>query len=79
VKGVLFSGVRVFGDGVQLLGGGVEPAVQLSVTELVYPFNAVIVPLKVVVWPRKMLPTELETVIWKSGVMTRLNCQMPRP
>jgi hypothetical protein len=75
----LFPGVSVDGDTEQVLGGAVEPAAQLSATELVYPFSALAVPLNAVVCPTKTVCGELETDIWKSGVMTRLNCQMPRP
>jgi hypothetical protein len=43
--------VRLPGLGVQGLGGLDEPAVQLNSTELLYPFTAVTVPLKVAVVP----------------------------
>jgi hypothetical protein len=71
--------VKLAGDGVQVLGDAVVPAVQLRVTELVYPFTAVIVPLKDAVCPTKAVSGVFETENWKSGVITRLNCQMPRP
>jgi hypothetical protein len=63
VKGVLLAGVRVDGDGVQVLGGALEPAIQLSAMELVYPFNALAVPLNAAVCPTKSVIGELETVI----------------
>jgi hypothetical protein len=53
VKGVLAAGVSVTGDGAQTLGGAVDPATQLRVTEFVYPLSAVIVALKVAVCPTK--------------------------
>jgi hypothetical protein len=79
VKGVLLAGVKLAGDGVQVLGGAVAPAVQLSVTELVYPLTADIVPLKADVWPAKAVSGVFETENQKSGVITRLNCHIPRP
>jgi hypothetical protein len=53
MKGVLDTGVIVTGDGAQTLGGAVDPATQLRVTEFVYPLSAVMVPLKVAVCPTK--------------------------
>jgi hypothetical protein len=79
VNGVLFAGVSVIGDGVHVLGGAVVPAAQLSVTELVYPFSALAVPLNVAVCPANVLWVELLIARLKSGVSTRLNCQIPRP
>jgi hypothetical protein len=62
-----------------VLGGAVAPAIQLKVTELVYPLRALAVPLKVVVCPRKAVCGEFEIASSKSGIITRLNCQIPRP
>ena len=62
-----------------VLGGAVVPEEQLSVTVLVYPFRALMLPLKVAVCPMKTVSGEFETDKLKSGVITRLNCQMPRP
>ena len=73
------AGVRLAGPGVQGLGGPVVPAVQLSATELLYPFTAVTVPVKVGVVPAKAMMFGFETAIWKSGVATRSNCHTPRP
>jgi hypothetical protein len=71
--------VKLAGDGLQVLGGAFVPAVQLSVTELVYPFTADIVPLKADVCPAKVVSGVFEAENQKSGVITRLNCHMPRP
>ena len=60
MKGVLMAGVRLDGAGVQVLGGEVTPAVQLSVTELEYPLIAVADPSNVAVCPTVMLCGELE-------------------
>ena len=79
MKGVLLVGVKLAGDGLQVLGGAFAPAVQLSVTELVYPFTADVVPLKPDVCPAKAVSGVFETENQKSGVITRLNCHMPRP
>jgi hypothetical protein len=79
VNGVPFAGVRVEGDGVQVLGGAVVPAIQVSVTELVYPLSALAVPLNVAVAPANTLWLGLEIDNSKVGVRIRLNCQMPRP
>jgi hypothetical protein len=65
--------------GVHGLGGLVEPAAQLKVTELLYPFTAVTVPLNVGVVPLKAVSGVFETAIWKSGAAIRLNCHTPRP
>jgi hypothetical protein len=51
VNAVLVPGVSVDGEGAHVLGGAVLPETQLSVTELVYPFNAVAVPLNVAFCP----------------------------
>jgi len=79
VKVVFVPGVSVDGAGVQLAGAAVTPAAQLKVTELVYPFRAMADPLNVAFCPTEMVCGELETASWKSGVATRLNCQIPRP
>ena len=71
--------MRLAGFGVQGLGGLVEPAVQLNATELLYPFTAVTVPLKVGVIPAKAVSGVFETAIWKSGAASRSNCHTPRP
>ncbi len=72
-------GVNAEGDAEQVLGGAVAPAIQLKVSELAYPLSALAVPLKVAVCPEKAVCGEFETEISKSGVITKLNCQMPRP
>ena len=79
VPGRDFAGVIVEGDGVQVLGGAVVPAMQVSVTELVYPLSALAVPLNVAVAPANTLWLGLEIDSSKVGVRIRLNCQMPRP
>jgi hypothetical protein len=79
VNGVLLAGVKLAGDGLQVLGGAVVPAVQLSATELLYSFTADIVALKADVCPAKAVSGVFETENQKSGVITRLNCHMPRP
>jgi hypothetical protein len=61
LNGVLVAGVREDGAGVQVLGGAVDPAMQLRVTEFVYPFVALAVPLNVAVCPANTVSGELET------------------
>jgi hypothetical protein len=79
-KGVpLEAGVKLEGLGVHGLGGFVDPAAQLNVTELLYPFTAVTVPLKTGVVPAKAVRVAFGTAIWKSGVASKSNCQTPRP
>ena len=79
VNGVLLPGVSVTGDGLHVLGGAVFPEAQLNVTVLVYPFNPFTVPLNNAVCPAKTVSDGLETDKVNSGVITRLNSQMPRP
>jgi hypothetical protein len=57
------DGVRLTGFGVQGLGAPEEPAVQLNPTELLYPFRAVIVPVKFAMVPRKAVSGVFETEI----------------
>jgi hypothetical protein len=73
------AGVRLDGFGVQGLGGAVDPSVQLNDTELLYPSDAVTVPLKVGVVPEKAVRVAFGTRIWKSGTIIKLNCHTPRP
>jgi hypothetical protein len=73
------AGVKLAGLGVHGLGGLVEPAVQLKVTELLYPFTAVTVPLKVGVVPAKAVIVEVGISVWKSGTAIKSNCHTPRP
>jgi hypothetical protein len=57
------TGVRLAGFGIQGLGAPEEPAVQLNATELLYPFRAVMVPLKFAKVPRKAVSGVFETEI----------------
>ena len=50
---LVLAGVSVEGDGVQVLGGALVPAVQLNVIELAYPLRALAVPVKAAVCPKK--------------------------
>ena len=54
-------GTRLAGLGVHGTGGLEEPAVQLNPTELLYPFRAVIVPVKFAMVPRKAVSGVFET------------------
>ena len=56
-------GVRLTGFGVHGLGGLDDPAEQLNATELLYPFSAVIVPLKLAEVPGKAVSGVFETAI----------------
>src|SRR4051812_15324004 len=79
LNGVFVVGVRVSGEGEHTLGGEVDPATQLSATEVAYPLRAVTVPFKVAVRPANVVRGVLASDISKSGVITRLNSHMPRP
>jgi hypothetical protein len=61
VNGVFEPGVKLKGEGEQVLGGEVVPATQLRVTEFVYPFCAATVPLKAADCPAKTVSGVLLT------------------
>jgi hypothetical protein len=61
VKGVLLAGVKLTGEGLHVLGGAVVLAEQLNVTELAYPFTAVIVPLNAALCPAKTVSGVFDT------------------
>jgi hypothetical protein len=57
---VLLAGVSGDCGTVHVLGGGVAPATQVSVTEFEYPFTGFAVPLKPGSWPENAINGELE-------------------